>query len=61
MTTLYVQFSDETETVIQSVFANPQDPEIYPNQGEVDTSDERYRAFYNSLPLIIRNGLPEPD
>lgn len=41
----YVQFSDNSETVITSVFGCPQDPESYPFQGEVQDDDERYLAF----------------
>lgn len=42
---MFVQFSDDTHTRIVSVFANAQDPEIYPNQGEVEEDDPRYQAF----------------
>ncbi|WP_404273715.1 hypothetical protein [Yersinia intermedia] len=54
MTTIYVQFSDATKTVIVSLFGNPQDPEHYPYQGTVEDSDPRYAVFWNALP---ENGL----
>lgn len=44
---IYVQFSDQSNTSIISVFAGPQDPEVWPNLGEVSESDPRYLAFFN--------------
>jgi hypothetical protein len=49
---MFVQFSDSTETTVVSVFAGAQDPEVYPNQGEIDVTDARYVAFVNSHPSI---------
>jgi hypothetical protein len=46
-TTVYVQFTDSTETTVCSVFSCPQDPTQYPNQAEIDSSDPRYIAFVN--------------
>lgn len=40
-----VQFLDSTEKVIVAIFAGPQDPTAWPNQGKVDSSDPRYVAF----------------
>ena len=45
----YVQFTDSNKTAIVSVFACPQDPDLYPNQGEVDETDARYLAFMNPV------------
>lgn len=45
----FVQFSDETEAVIVSVFGAPQDDSIYPHQGKVDETDERYTRFMDSI------------
>lgn len=42
---MFVQFSDETHQIIISVFMNPQDEEVFPNQGEVDETDARYMKF----------------
>lgn len=41
----YVQFADEAEVVVCSVFAGPQDPEVYLYQGEVGDDDERYLDY----------------
>ncbi|AIS96803.1 hypothetical protein BTHA_2670 [Burkholderia thailandensis MSMB59] len=60
MQTIYVQFSDSTETSICSYFSNPQDPDVYHNQGEVDLSDPRYKEFYASLPEFVQRDLPTP-
>lgn len=54
---MYVQFSEDNKEIV-SVFAGihpgvaPQDPEVYPNQGEVDEDDPRYVAF-----MEIANGV----
>jgi len=45
---MYVQFSDDKKEVI-SVFVEPQDPEVYPNSGEVDEDDQRYVAFMEQV------------
>lgn len=45
MNTIYVQFTDQTNTVICSVFGSPQDPKIWPNLGEVQEDDIRYLRF----------------
>ncbi len=42
---MFVQFSDSSEAEVVSVFLNPQDKTIYPNQGEIDEDDERYIKF----------------
>jgi hypothetical protein len=42
---MFVQFSDETEKKIISVFGCLQDENVWPNQGEVDENDPRYIAF----------------
>jgi hypothetical protein len=60
MTTINVQFSDSTQKSVVSYFGCPQDPSAYPNQGQIDTSDPRYAAFYSSLPPIAQPGMPTP-
>lgn len=42
---MHVQFTDETQVRIDTVFAGPQDPAYYPNQGEIEDVDPRYLAF----------------
>jgi hypothetical protein len=49
MTTVYVQFSDSTETKIVGIFGSPQDPSVYPNQGEIDSSDDRIIVYYGPV------------
>lgn len=49
MSIKFVQFKDSTEAAIICVFGCPQDPEAWPNQGEVEESDVRYVAFLESL------------
>lgn len=56
--TIHVQFSDGSEATIMSVFASPQDPSVWPNQGEVHADDLRYLAYVESLPLGLRGFLP---
>jgi hypothetical protein len=59
MTTLCVQYSDTTEAVIVSYFGSPQDPSVYPGYGTVETSDARWKTFYDSEPFM-QSGLPAP-
>ena len=47
MTTLYVQFSDSTQTAIIATFSSPQDPTVYPNQGTLDSEDPIYLEYIN--------------
>lgn len=56
-----VQFEDETEAVIISYFAGPQDPAYWKFQGTVDSSDPRWHTYYNSLPDWLKPYLPTPD
>lgn len=45
MSTVFVQFSDSTQKTIIAAFSCAQDPDVYTNQGTVDSSDARYIAF----------------
>lgn len=47
-----VQFSDTTETTIVAVFANAQNPDVWPNQGEVADTDPRYLQFISPTPTL---------
>ncbi|WP_420105493.1 hypothetical protein [Herbaspirillum huttiense] len=49
---VYVQFSDDTETEVISVFAGPQDPETFPHQATLDDDDPRYLAFIHKWPTV---------
>lgn len=57
---MFVQFEDDSETVIISLFCCPQDPAVWPHQGEVVASDARYRTYYESQAESIRGALPVP-
>lgn len=60
MTTVNVLFnSDKTEVAVY--FASPQDPEIYPGYGVIESSDPRWREYYNAQPELLQRGLPSPD
>ena len=50
MSIIHVQFSDEQETTIQSVFSCPQDPVVWLRQGQVADTDSRYLAFLERCP-----------
>ncbi|WP_145547739.1 hypothetical protein [Yersinia massiliensis] len=60
MDILYVQFSDETETVIVSWFCCEQSPEYYSYLGEVYADDQRYILFFDNLPDSVKPFLPQP-
>lgn len=50
MSIRYVEFTDETETVILSAFGSPQPwPEYYPHQGTVEDTDPRWIAFLEKI------------
>lgn len=50
--TVNVQFTDVRHTAICSVFANAQDPAVYPNQGTIAENDPRLLAFFNPVEPI---------
>jgi hypothetical protein len=60
MTILNVQFTDDTQTVINGYFNCAQDPSVYKNMGEVDANDARWKIFYDGLPVSISGILPAP-
>lgn len=60
MEKVFVQFSDETEGVVQAVFSCSQDPGVYPNQGGLLSDDLRYVSFYDGLSQRMREGMIEP-
>jgi hypothetical protein len=55
-----VNFSDSTQTTIVAFFGCTQDASIFPNQGTVDASDARWKAFYEAQPIYARGLLPAP-
>jgi hypothetical protein len=56
-----VSFSDATKQTVNMYFGCPQDETVYPYQGQIETSDPRWKAFYDSIIESLRSGLPEPD
>jgi len=60
MTTVYVQFSDSAETEIIASFCGAQDPEAYPNQASIASSDARYATFFAALPASIQKSMVAP-
>lgn len=61
MTILNVQFTDDTQTVINGYFNCAQDPSVYKNMGEVDANDARYKTYYEALSGDSQLGLPQPE
>ncbi len=57
---IYVQFSDDTESTITTYFCCEQSKEAFPFLGEVELSDPRWIAFYESMPYFIQQDLPTP-
>lgn len=43
--TMFVQFRDEHELEIVSVFCGAQNVDDYPNQGEIEVDDERLKKY----------------
>ncbi|WP_175765098.1 hypothetical protein [Burkholderia ambifaria] len=60
MTTLYVQFSDSTESEVVAYFSAQQELEVYQNLGVIDASDARWATFYNAAGGKVC-GLPPPE
>lgn len=60
MANINVQFSDDTETTVVGFFGSPQDPNFYPNIGEIDSSDPRWKSYYDNQPAWVQQYLPAP-
>lgn len=57
---LIVQFSDGSKTKIVSWFsATPPMPEQFSNLGEVEVTDPKWKAYYDSINQLSP-GMPEP-
>lgn len=46
----YVNFYDDTRTRIATIFGGPQNPEFWPNYGEIEDDDPRYLEWLNPTP-----------
>lgn len=60
MATINVQFSDASQEAIISYFGSPQDPEVVSNFGTVETSDPRWKAYYDTQADWVKPYLPTP-
>jgi len=60
MNTIFVAFSDASETSISSVFGCAQDTSAFPYQGSVGADDSRYKEFYESIPAPVAKEWPTP-
>jgi hypothetical protein len=56
-----VAFTDASETTVLGCFGSPQSLETWPYQAQIEATDKRWAAYYNSLPEGMRSGLPTPD
>lgn len=56
-----VQFSDDKQTEIVSYFGAPQDPDDFPDQGEITTTDARWKAYYDKQSPVAQAALPKPE
>ncbi|WP_145521170.1 hypothetical protein [Yersinia mollaretii] len=56
---MLVQFSNVKKTEIIAYLAGPQDPEGFPNQGEIETDDPKWAIFYDKVHMWMDN-LPKP-
>ncbi|AKP34897.1 hypothetical protein [Yersinia aleksiciae] len=56
---MLVQFSDSKKTQIIAYMAGPQDPDDFPNQGEVEVDDPKWVVFYDKVHMWL-DRLPEP-
>lgn len=56
---MFVQFKDPTEEEIIAYLAEPQDPEYFPHQGEIEADDPMWAIFYDKVHMWC-DGLPEP-
>lgn len=52
-----VLFADNTQKVVQGYFGAPQDPAIWPNQGQIEISDPRYLQFINPAQTLAENAV----
>lgn len=55
-----VQFFDSSNATVVSYFSGPQDEVEFPNQGQIDSGDARWKTYYNSLPSLSQRSLPTP-
>ncbi|AKM29252.1 hypothetical protein AB870_02590 [Pandoraea faecigallinarum] len=54
-TSIFVAFTDASETEIDSVFGGPQPVESFPDQGTIPSDDARYISYYNTVTELFPN------
>ena len=59
-TTIHVQYADASEAQIIAIYSAPQDPDVYPNQGEMPSDDVRYVAYYDAQYPQMQQWLIKP-
>lgn len=59
-TTINVNFSDSTSTVVTGYFGWPQNTAVWPNQGTTTTDSAIWATYYNSMPPGMQVGIPSP-
>ncbi len=60
MTAVNVLFSDGSAATIIGYFSSPQTEANYPNFGSVDSTDSRWKTYYEAQPDFIQVTLPPP-
>jgi hypothetical protein len=60
MEKIIVQFSNADAAQVIAYLASAQDADAYPNQGEVDVSDPRWKDYYDAQAPYIQSLLPSP-
>lgn len=61
MSNIHAQFTGADLKVMQGWFGSPQDPDIWPNQADIETTDSRYNDWYFSQPEGLRWMSPDPE
>jgi hypothetical protein len=59
---IWVEFTDDTKSTVGTAYPSGLgDPEDHPLAEEIDTSDPRWKAYYDSLPFFLQQGMPNPN
>jgi hypothetical protein len=61
MAMISVRFSDSSQTMVTGYASCAQDESAWPHQGEISTSDSRWKAYYDSQDTYLcQPYLPAP-
>ena len=58
--TIHVQFSDAKQTIITGYFSTSPPLQDTANSGTVETSDTRYKTYFDSLSTCFQVGMIDP-